>query len=973
MSRRKEFQVSLVSLGFLNADLHFGSFSQNWWESRQDNITDNGTSSLYPIRINMKTLVFLQNTPFIITVVQDHDRFLQRPGYICEAKDKKSEILDNPSAAITTLYQQIFQSKTRFSGPLIMGHDNIEISKQLLTGVTFRPFYFLNGKLWLFIFGIGISDEEQFHYTGTGFKSSFISTTGAEKKRTLFVQEINKKKFIIKIYQNFELISTHIDNSPDSVWQKVGMLQGYKGTDLFGISHPKFQSVIQKLRTPKCQPEEWHIMDKMEILWNYHLRKFTLASIQWHEFFLEWHSEQKTIIEFTTIKKLYPQNYTFKDREMRAWRAMLSHAGCTDITPYTKDISSYEFWTPSNDPTCDSKNILFLYESGFFLNNNIDIFWNSFYQALNANKKGYDGKRRILSIIAEKFSYNILMEKLKIAQNTIYEARKYARINGPGCMAMEKPIRKIKRITPEQEHQFNNFFQDKAHVIMSSYKTDAKTEDLGGLCATCSTYGYETFEDIINLIKEKISNIELQNTFSQRCNFLKRYLKKEYEEHLIVTDQEYQNRILYYLAHQTRKVYLNAQFNAALLALDENGAILVVDYKMKILSKTARETKQEFFGKKGWALYTILVYTKSNGDSEINIQAIDHWSTDMHDNGPHYHNSELMIILSKWFEWYGIQVKKWIFLEAGEAKMTVDLHHAQISLSIKRYIRIGGEIQEGNDITSAIKDIADILVANIESNCCKDNNKGKTIPGISNWSEWSWPSDGEHSGYIKARAVPNIGNWILFSPTQIQNFAKGEINQPLPQLSELTKPKSSWKIPIPHASGICSKRLPLQELTNELQNRGIDYGNQNKRQKLVEILDNELIKETLKNKENKGLRLMNLSMSNKAYNIRPLNNDEFPLSSGWASKEVQKYGKKGGGKRIKKRISAILEQYFLIGNVDKSNRMTAQDMWDLLMSKAQVGEIESSEIPKVTTIQGWITRYAAQLREKSAQTVLNEI
>jgi hypothetical protein len=35
-------------------------------------------------------------------------------------------------------------------------------------------------------------------------------------------------------------------------------------------------------------------------------------------------------------------------------------------------------------------------------------------------------------------------------------------------------------------------------------------EDLGGLCFTCSTYGYETFENITNLIKEKINDIELQ-------------------------------------------------------------------------------------------------------------------------------------------------------------------------------------------------------------------------------------------------------------------------------------------------------------------------------------------------------------------------------------------------------------------------------------------------------------------------------
>jgi hypothetical protein len=183
---------------------------------------------------------------------------------------------------------------------------------------------------------------------------------------------------------------------------------------------------------------------------------------------------------------------------------------------------------------------------------------------------------------------------------------------------------------------------------------------------------------------------------------LKSNLNSSYHDKI----QECQDHILYYLAHQTRKTYLNAQFNAALLDLNEDGALLVVDYKMKILPKTARETKQEFFGKKGWALHTVLLYTKPKDSVEINIEAIDHWSTDarqdawfsasslhsvienldvkpkwisiISDNGPHYHNSELMIIMSKWYEWYGIHVKKWIFLEAGEAKTTVDSHHAQV-------------------------------------------------------------------------------------------------------------------------------------------------------------------------------------------------------------------------------------------------------------------------------------------------------
>ena len=86
--------------------------------------------------------------------------------------------------------------------------------------------------------------------------------------------------------------------------------------------------------------------------------------------------------------------------------------------------------------------------------------------------------------------------------------------------------------------------------------------------------------------------------------------------------------------------------------------------------------------------------------------------------------------------------------------------------------------------------------------------------------------------------------------------------------------------------------------------------------------------------------------------FRLLDIAKFLLLSGWAIKEVQKYEKKGGRKHIKKRISAILKECFLAGNVDKSYRMTAQDMWNLLTLKAQEEEIESLGISKVTTIQG---------------------
>ncbi|RGB23714.1 hypothetical protein C1646_774114 [Rhizophagus diaphanus] len=515
--------IGFVSRDILNGDknLHYGPFSQDWWKTRCTNNTTN-SPGLYSIRINIKTLVILQNTHFFITVIQGHTGFLQQSEYICEAEDLKSAIFNNPSGIVTTLYQQLFKSGTRFSGPLIMGHDKIEIGEQLLKDVNFCPFCCFIGKFWLFVYGVGISSNEQSYYASPGFKSSFFYSIGVKKERTLFVQEINKK----------------------NATRKVGILQEYRDVDIFGISHPQIQTFIQTLLIPKYLLEEWHIVNKMQALWNYHLQKYTLASIQWNEFFNEWYR----------FLHPFPGQY---------------------------------------------------YGDG-------DIFWNYFHQALEANKKGYNGKRRILSIIAKKFSYNILMEKLKVAhQGSILEARKYARINGPGCVVIEKPIRKVKRITSKQKQQFDSFFQNKTHIIMSNQYI--YREDLEGLCFTCSTYGYETFEDITNLIKEKINNVELQ---------------REYEEHLVITDREVISHdpcINHYLLYAFGEC--NTSHTCICNECQEDGGLLVVDYKMKVLPKTACETKQEFFGKKGWALHTVLLYTKSKDSVEINIQVIDHWST----------------------------------------------------------------------------------------------------------------------------------------------------------------------------------------------------------------------------------------------------------------------------------------------------------------------------------------------------------
>ncbi|GES74197.1 hypothetical protein GLOIN_2v1790442 [Rhizophagus clarus] len=152
------------------------------------------------------------------------------------------------------------------------------------------------------------------------------------------------------------------------------------------------------------------------------------------------------------------------------------------------------------------------------------------------------------------------------------------------------------------------------------------------------------------------------------------------------------------MSYHACKIYLNAQLPATLSQLDDNKTLMIVDYKIRINPKKARKTKDEWFGKHGWILHT-------SGDTK-----------------GHYHNTELMIILSHWKEWYDVSINRWIFLETGKVKFTIDSYHAQITHAIKRYVKLGYEIASSEDIKMAIKGLSDTHIANLQPNRDQDTD-----------------------------------------------------------------------------------------------------------------------------------------------------------------------------------------------------------------------------------------------------------
>ena len=121
---------------------------------------------------------------------------------------------------------------------------------------------------------------------------------------------------------------------------------------------------------------------------------------------------------------------------------MLHASGCANVTPWSRDdsevnlcrilcisiqtidsiyVCKIELWTKSPNPTTEQETLASLFKIGLLtpipihMPNATLTFWSCFDRALSNNKKTYDGKRQILSIIAEDFTYNKLQNNLDVS------------------------------------------------------------------------------------------------------------------------------------------------------------------------------------------------------------------------------------------------------------------------------------------------------------------------------------------------------------------------------------------------------------------------------------------------------------------------------------------------------------------------------------------------------------------------------
>jgi len=74
-------------------------------------------------------------------------------------------------------------------------------------------------------------------------------------------------------------------------------------------------------------------------------------------------------------------------------------------------------------------------------------------------------------------------------------------------------------------------------------------------------------------------------------------------------------------------------------------------------------------------------------------------------------------------------------------------------------------------------------------------------------------------------------------------------------------------------------------------------------------------------------------------------------------------GGKGKGKRMSKKVNVLLQSFFINGNSNPRDRMSAKEMQVELMRFVESGEIAQEDVPKVNTIQNWIGRFSRAFKD----------
>ena len=157
---------------------------------------------------------------------------------------------------------------------------------------------------------------------------------------------------------------------------------------------------------------------------------------------------------------------------------------------------------------------------------------------------------------------------------------------------------------------------------------------------------------------------------------------------------------------------------------------------MKLLLQKFREPQKDWYAKKRVSVHGCMFFFRCENSSETQIEIHDAFSNgdctqdwfftasafeasskNFHarhraidtvsiwsDNGPHYHNTCLMLWLMRLPEFCPLTVDEYSFFEAQKEKTALDAHFATFKCVLKAWMKRGNDIQLSEDIINGTKD-----------------------------------------------------------------------------------------------------------------------------------------------------------------------------------------------------------------------------------------------------------------------------
>jgi len=123
---------------------------------------------------------------------------------------------------------------------------------------------------------------------------------------------------------------------------------------------------------------------------------------------------------------------------------------------------------------------------------------------------------------------------------------------------------------------------------------------------------------------------------------------------------------------------------------------------------------------------------------------------------------------------FNITLKEYNFFEAGEGKSQLDSHFAHISHKIVRWVRLGNDLESGEQVAELIKTMKNAMCKKLIIDRSKARKVG-TLKDISLFGNFTFPTEGQFASGVQLRSLAGIGTVVNKTQAEIERLSGRQI------------------------------------------------------------------------------------------------------------------------------------------------------------------------------------------------------